>query len=184
MFLINKERLKYAIGTSNIMELEDYLREIADSKDADLTQEWGVYDNYGIYFLDDAEEIADILEASGDFEIRPGPNGKFNESSYSDDYIFLSYLKGNVDIVVSNYDNKKPSVKEGFRRYNGKIGVHVGSRDVQSTHWLRDFANCIDDISLVVIEQEVPSIYYSSLGWKFLGESEAVKDEKRAYHLL
>jgi hypothetical protein len=147
------------------MKLEEYLKAIKECPDEQLTDEFGIYDNFNIFSKVDFFGFIKCLTDSNKYIL-------VDKSQIFYGAVFkLNYVPGTVEMYV--YQRKTDISKTRHRSLSGiyivDMTIHpYQKKKIENVPWKRSIANVVVDIGQFLIDENIPTCMLNTTGWKYL----------------
>ncbi len=144
--------------------LEDYLREVRECPDGELTNRCGIYDNWPILLGADFDCVMGDLEGSGKYTVV--------EKSYG--YQLFNFTRGTIQVqacfrvgagLLRGGDEDQRRQEEG---YNMMLMLHPYQEHEMPEHQFRCIAIVAEDLLSYANQNGFPFCLTNVTGWDFL----------------
>jgi len=158
------------------MKLEEYLKAIKECPDEmvrykvqgyphtrhRLTADYGINSNFSIYLKVDYLGLNKYINKCGDYKLLEPYKIQVGEE---DEPQLFSTKSGAITIPIMPLASWLRSGKE----YTASINLHpVHKKKVDNIPWLRAMANAIYDFGQFILEENIPSEFPDSIGWRYI----------------
>lgn len=152
------------------MDLEIYLQNLRNSRDEDLTNEWGIYDNWEIHLKGNYDVINDWIKSCDKYHLAIRGYPEHTTSIYH-------YAPGTVLFRIKNNLLYDPDLIDYFGDNKTTIQLHPYQENkMENTSYIRALAIVIDELCTEFgINQNIPLVLPGSIGWNYLNPKDLTR---------
>lgn len=151
------------------MQLREYLDGLKECPDEELTDEFGISDNWPILMRTDLRSLFDFVNGSGRFTPREilGTTHRFN---HVDGVTVIQVFNHIGSFSPTGTDTEKEQQR---RFYDSTVMLHPYQvrEDLHNPKYMRALANVVVEFGEYILREDVPSCFPRSVGHLYRGDN-------------
>ena len=153
--------------TPPCVNLEEYLRELRECPDEELSRRCGIYDNWPILLRADFTQVVTDLVRTGRYSLSTMQHRTENVH-------WLDFTRGTVRVQIRSrigggvLRGSEEEKQHQLKNYSLVLMLHPYQSKEMPEHWLRGIALVAQDLMAYASERELPFCLPHATGWDHL----------------